>query len=257
MMIVLKNSPCPRLPWTWAFFRAASAWLRLALGAALLFAILESSGCRHGERAELPLHVQAAECDRGTRETIQVEAFALGDTDLESLAYVTGLQSLLFDNPANQFSADGLASLSRLTNLRHLRLRGHGINDAALAQIAKITSLRILNIPQAEVTDAGLAHLAELFNLEQLRIGSPHISLAGIAEIAALPSLKRLHLIDLPVTDEGLQKLAGMKQLESLYIDGGSFSDAAADELFRARPELHVHFNQEHHDRDPSRHSHQ
>jgi hypothetical protein len=222
----------------------------------LVIALVGSSGCRHGEPAEPPLHVQVAEVDRGIRETIQVEAVALGDADLDSLAYVTGLQNLLFDNPHNQFSAAGLASLHRLTKLKHLRLRGHGIDDAALAQIANLSSLRILNVPQAEITDAGIAHLAQLPNLEQLRLGSPHLSIAGIEQIAALPTLKRLHLIDVPVSDEGLQKLSGMMGLESLYIDGGTFSDAAADELFRARPDLHVHFNQEHHDLDPHRHSH-
>jgi hypothetical protein len=222
----------------------------------LLLGLIQASSCSRSEPPELPLHIQVAEVDRGTRETIQVEAVALGDVDLESLAYVAGLQNLLFDNPDSQFSAAGLASLSRLKNLRHLRLRGHGVDDAALTQIAKITSLRILNVPQAEFTDSGIAHLADLPHLEQLRFGSPHISLAGIEQIIALPALKRLHLIDVPVNDEALQKLAGMKGLESLYIDGGAFSDAAADELFRARPDLHVHFNQEHLDRDPHRHSH-
>jgi len=214
------------------------------------------AACVHNAPGEPPLHVQVAEVDRGTRETIQVEATALGDADLESLAFVTGVQNLLLDSPNSQFSASGLANLSRLTNLRHLRIRGHGINDDAIAQIAKISSLRILNLPQGEFTDAGVAHLAELPNLEQLRLGSPHISGMGIKELAALPILKRLHTIDIPIDDEALKILTDMKHLESLYIDGGAFSDTAADELFRARPDLHVHFNQQHHDRDPHRHSH-
>ena len=71
-----------------------------------------------------------------------------------------------------------------------------------------------------------------------------------------LPSLKRLHLIDVPITDAGLAPLAGILQLESLYIDGGDVSDAALDELFRQRPDLHVHLNQQHHDRDPHQHPH-
>src|SRR5204863_9456816 len=101
--------------------------------------------CSRSSPPELPLHAQVAEVDAGTRETILVEKVALGDVDLDSLAFVTGLQNLLFDNPDSQFSAAGLASLRRLTNLKHLRLRGHGIDDAALAQIANIRSLRILN----------------------------------------------------------------------------------------------------------------
>jgi hypothetical protein len=50
--------------------------------------------------------------------------------------------------------------------------------------------------------------------------------------------------------------LASLKQLESLYIDGGQISDAGIDELFRQRPDLHVHLNAAHHDRDPHRHPH-
>jgi hypothetical protein len=256
MTIVSQNSPCPRLPRTWAFCCADNARFPAPFAALLFIALINGSGCSRNQPPELPLHVQIAEVDRGTRETIQIEAVALGDVDLGSLAYVTGLRNLLLDNPNSQFSTTGLASLHRLTNLRHLRLRGHGIDDAALAQIAKITSLRILNVPQAAITDAGIAHLAELPHLEQLRFGSAHISLAGIEQITALPALKRLHLIDVPVDDEALRKLAGMNGLESLYIDGGAFSDAAADELFRTRPDLHAHFNQEHLDRDPNRHSH-
>jgi hypothetical protein len=74
--------------------------------------------------------------------------------------------------------------------------------------------------------------------------------------IRELPALKRLHLIDIPISDKGLAELTAIEQLESLYIDGGDFSDAALDELFRARPGLHVHLNQKHHDRDPRNHEH-
>jgi hypothetical protein len=71
-----------------------------------------------------------------------------------------------------------------------------------------------------------------------------------------LPSLQQLHLIDVPITDEGLRELAQMNQLQSLYVDGGNISDAAWDELFKARRNLHVHVNQQHHDRDPHGHPH-
>jgi hypothetical protein len=71
-----------------------------------------------------------------------------------------------------------------------------------------------------------------------------------------LPALLRLHLIDVPITEDGLRELAKIEQLESLYIDGAQLSDAALDELFRQRPGLHVHINQQHHDRDPHAHAH-
>jgi hypothetical protein len=71
-------------------------------------------------------------------------------------------------------------------------------------------------------------------------------------------SLRWLHLIDIPLTDAALQPIGELRNLESLYLDGARISDAAYDEFFRAHPNLHVHIDQHHHDRDPSRlgHSH-
>src|SRR4051794_24878840 len=131
------------LPWSHALrgttlLRCSASFFVLGAGLDSFFAAWYSRGlflillaaaasCSRSEPREPPLHAQIAEVDLGTRETIQIEAVALGDVDLDSLAYVTGLQTLLFDNPDSQFSATGLASLHRLTNLRHLRLRGHGI----------------------------------------------------------------------------------------------------------------------------------
>ena len=83
-----------------------------------------------------------------------------------------------------------------------------------------------------------------------------YVTDAGMRTLAELPALRRLHLIDVPITDAGLRVLAGREQLESLYIDGAELSEAAYDDLFRQRPGLHVHINQQHHDRDPHGHAH-
>src|SRR5690349_14712635 len=114
MTIVLQNSPCPPSRWTWAFLCAVKPIVRLAAALPLLLNLLQAAGCGRGPHAELPLHVQIAEVDRGTRETIEVEAVALGDADLESLAYVNNVQALLFDNADSEFSAAGLQNLGRL-----------------------------------------------------------------------------------------------------------------------------------------------
>jgi len=111
-------------------------------------------------------------------------------------------------------------------------------------------------LPHATFSDQALAHLRGLAHLEQLRFGSPHVTTAGMQTIADLPALKRLHLINVPITDEALREFAKMEQLESLYLDGANVSDAALDELFQKRPKLHVHLNQQHHDRDPHGHPH-
>jgi hypothetical protein len=74
--------------------------------------------------------------------------------------------------------------------------------------------------------------------------------------IARWPAIRMLHLIDVPITDQGLAELAKIERLQSLYVDGGEMTDAGWDALFKGRPRLHVHVNQQHLDRDPNKHQH-
>ena len=231
---------------------------RAALTLLIAFSL---AGCRpvgksEPTKSEPSLAAQMAAVRAEKSDQIQMEQTPVDDDDLRDLASLTNLRVLLLDHPASRISADGLQYLRSLKDLQHLRLRGGQIDDQALGQIAKLEHLRILNVPQAIFSDAALESLKQLPDLEQLRFGNPHVTNAGMKTLAKLPSLKRLHLIDVPITGEGLRELAQIKQLESLYIDGGDVSDAALDELFRQRPDLHVHLNQQHHDRDPHQHPH-
>lgn len=70
--------------------------------------------------------------------------------------------------------------------------------------------------------------------------------------ISEIQSLTAVHLIDIPVHDEDLLELEKLPQLQSLYIDGGKISDPGWSQLFKARPDLHIHVNNRHHDLDPA-----
>jgi hypothetical protein len=213
------------------------------------------SGCQPAGR-ESSFSSQISAVQAGKSDRILIEHSPLTDNDLAQLADLTALRELLIDHPESTIKAAGIEHLAGLPNLQHLRIRASGIDDEALAAIARLPSLTILNLPQADLTDAGLVPLRDLPNLVQLRFGSPRVTDAGIQTVAQLPGLRRLHLIDVPISPLGLTELARAKQLESLYIDGANLPDAALEELFRQRPDLHVHLDQEHHDRDPHGHAH-
>lgn len=209
------------------------------------------------------LALQIAEVARGASDQILIDTWALGDDDLAPLGKFAkspqsrNLHVLLLDGPGNRLTDAAIAHLTGLTSLEHLRLRDAAIGDAGLAQIAgSLANLRILNLPQAQFGDAGLAELARLARLEQLRFGSRHVTDAGIAQLPGYPALKRVHLIDVPITAAALKTFAAMPQLESLYLDGAQLSDEAFAQLFAARPKLHVHLGQLHHDLDPHKHDH-
>jgi hypothetical protein len=205
--------------------------------------------------AELSLEEQVRAVEAGKTTRIQIEATPFSQLDLPLLQDLDPLTELLLDHPDSKIHAGWF--LVRLPNLTHFRYRGTGIDDLALTIIVfGSPKLQILNIPRGEFTDSGLEELKSLPDLVQLRFGSPHVTDEGMKTIAELPALKRLHLIGVSITDAGLAELAKIERLESLYVDDAKISDAAWEELFRQRPKLHVHINQQHHDRDPHQHEH-
>lgn len=221
----------------------------------ILAALPIIAGCNDSKVSETALASQVTEVRQGRSDRIHIEAQPLGDRDLVSLDEARDLRELLIDHPQSVLTPQGLAQLQSLEKLEHLRIRGP-LADDSLKEICKLQQLRILNLPNGSFSDAGLASLLQLERLKQLRLGSPNISDEGAKTLARLQAINQIHLIDAPITDEGLAALAAIEGLESLYIDGGQFSDAALDKLFREHPKLHVHLNQQHHDRDPQRHEH-
>jgi len=206
--------------------------------------------------SEPTLAEQIASVRAGQSDRIQVEQALLTDDDLRQITRLGPLRELLLDNADSRFTAAGIDEINGLPKLEHLRIRGTGVDDKALSHLSGLESLKILNVPQGTFGDAALVELKRLPNLVQFRFSSPRVTDAGMQTLAELPAIKQLHLINVPITDAGLADLAKIEQLESLYIDGGQFSDAAVEKLFQARPKLHVHLNQTHHDLDPNKDAH-
>ncbi len=163
---------------------------------------------------------------------------------LEALANPLEVRTLFLEAP--QLTPDDYAVLARFPHLEHLRVRGARVDDRAAVHLGRLESLRLLNMPQADLTDAGIEALAQLPRLELLRIGSPRVTSQAAKLLAGMPSLRFLHLIGVPIGDEGLAALHGMAQLESLYLDEVAVSDEAIERLLEAQPALHLHLDQQH-----------
>lgn len=206
--------------------------------------------------SEPTLAEQLAAVVSGKSDKVQLTSTPVDDTICESLLKTPEIAILQFDHAENSLSATGLKGLRSLPSLIHLRIRSGLIDDAAADEISQIKSLVILNIPQTTITRAGLEKLATLPNLVQLRLSSPLLDDEAMDLLATFPKLKRIHFIDLPITDVSLEKFTKLEKLESLYLDGGNFSDAKIEWLVDTRPDLHLHLNQQHHDRDPKKEDH-
>jgi len=176
----------------------------------------------------------------------------LSAAEWESLRGLAGLRELVLQGGvADDSRADVLASLP---DVERLVLRRSPLADAGFASLADCRGLCDLNVPQAACTAAGIRSLAALPNLRSLRLGGPDLIGPEVARaVAALPRLESLHLIDVPIGDEGLAALAGPPGLVNLYLDGAGATAGAWQRYFGARPDVHVHVDQRHHDRDPRR----
>ena len=196
--------------------------------------------------------IAAEEAIPGEIRGLLLADFPVDDAMLTQLAGNDSIRTLCID--AGQVTDDGLDKLIELPNLLHLRLRLSAISDDGLKTIGAMEQLQILNLPQADCTDAGIGHLIALKNLNQLRIGSTRLTNGACEQFARLGSLTSLHTIGIPIQDDGLKRIAAMKNLQSLYIDDSQVTREGWDWLLENRPDLHLHVNQQHLDRDPHRH---
>ncbi len=168
---------------------------------------------------------------------------------LEQLAKAPGAVEVLLD--AGVIDDQGMAIIAaHCKEVEHFRARLSPITDEGAKEIAKLSKLRLINLPHGKVAAAGIGAWQQLSQLNHLRLGGKQIDDAALAEIVKLPELQSLHLIGPSLTDDGLQQLIAAKKLSSFYIDDCPFSEAAWAKLKKARPDLHVHVDQVHPDRN-------
>ncbi len=120
------------------------------------------------------------------------------------------------------------AALGRLPELRFLHAFGPGLDDQAVAGLAKFTSVRTLNIGESSASDAAFASFAALKRLEDLSLmNCPNLTDDGLARlVAGLPALQRISLTGRTGLTSPIEVLARHRpNLESLQIQGPPIDD--------------------------------
>lgn len=127
------------------------------------------------------------------------------------------------------------AGLEALRQLRHLRLDGNPITDAALIHLKPLTKLETLHLGSTKVTGVGLRHLQALPRLRQLHMSSTPLTDVGARDIGTIHSLQTLSLSTTPLTDEGLRQLSGLYRLFSLSISDTKVTEAGRKAFLEAQ----------------------
>jgi hypothetical protein len=191
--------------------------------------------------------------DRQT-DSIEITASVVTDIQFIELAEQGELRRLVLEQGV--ITDASTPTLGTLKKLVLIKLRNCPLTDRAASVFRELESLQFLNVPQAEFSASGLKLLAGHPNLRQLRISGTLVNDDACQLFNELPELRFLHLIGPKITAVGIEHLTKIEKLQSLYIDDCPAPDAAWEVFFKSRPDVHVHLDQHHLDRDPAKHAH-
>lgn len=167
----------------------------------------------------------------------ELTSLILGEMPIgdELFPHLTGLSKLESLNLAYTNVSSGFDQLAHLP-LRDVRLEGcRRLNDESMRQLARIPTLRQLEVQMTPITDAGVQAVAGL-PLEVFWAGG-RVTDAGIQALAGTTTLRHLDLCAGGITDASIRVLASLPNLEVLWLVHCQITDASLD-LIASMPKL-------------------
>ncbi len=149
---------------------------------------------------------------------VALKQLALGEMRIddgvfEYLRHLPKLETLILAYTANRGDVTPLLNLP----LKDVRLEGcRFVGDHSATSLARIPTLRKLEIHMTGLTDAGVAALAAL-PLETLWLG-PRVTDAAMQILGGMPTLRHLDICAHNVSDEGARALSTLPNLEILWL---------------------------------------
>jgi hypothetical protein len=256
-----RNPVCGNqsIPFDWIFCICP----KIILGMVLCVTSISLFGCHFKKEIATDAKEKTKEQDWATQiqalrdgrtDSIEITESVVTDTQFKDLLEQGDLRRLILDQGA--ITAASTPTLGTLKKLVLVKLRNCPLTDKAASVFRELESLQFLNVPQAEFSASGLKALAGHPNLRQLRISGTLLDDDACRLFTELPELRFLHLIGPKITAVGIEHLTKIEKLQSLYIDDCPAPDAAWEVFFKSRPDVHVHLDQHHLDRDPAKHAH-
>lgn len=137
---------------------------------------------------------------------LDLRGSSITDRGLVHLAELTQLETLGLGE--TQITGDGLSVLASMKNLELLRLDGTGVTDQTVTHLATLLAPRTtITLDNTRITDAALAEIAKLESLKWLSLSGNELTGAGLAQLAPLTSLEALVLPVEGITSAGIIRL--------------------------------------------------
>lgn len=163
-------------------------------------------------------------------ERVYLKGATATDAALDEVSKVPSVQALDIDRSA-KITNRGLAALSKMSNLKVLRIDEPAVTDVGLTKVAMMPSLISLQLTSPVVRDSALVGLRHLDHLQHLSLAETAVTGRGLKELVRFPALHTLDLAKTRVTDASLANLAKCTALKELRLDGTHVSLAGLKHL--------------------------
>jgi hypothetical protein len=160
------------------------------------------------------------------------------DADLEALSDLNVKRLVL---GRTSVTSQGLSSLRKLNKLRRLDLTDLRIeNDDGLSFLAADCDLSELSLFGVQVTSGCGERLAKMKSLKELNLSRTLVDDKVMASLAKLPSLESLALSDTAITDAAEVEILQMKRLKELDVALTKITPQCVERMKNTRPGLTI-----------------
>jgi hypothetical protein len=132
----------------------------------------------------------------------------------------------------------GLVSLKTLTRLHTLFL-GSSISDDDIADLAKLKSIKRLDLRGARISDESAQALGDMAQLEELALTDTEVTPTALSALGRLPYLRYLEMSGTSIKPQDLVALSGMVSLQVLSFSSERRLKAADLKPLAELPNLH------------------
>jgi hypothetical protein len=124
-----------------------------------------------------------------------------------------------------------LRLVAQLPRVDRLNLLDADLDVTDVEQLARLETLRWLDLSNTAITDEQLDFLASTPRLEFLLLWGTSITDQGLPHIARLSRLQKLDLSATKITSRGLAQLAELHELLELYVESPGIDEAQVKQL--------------------------
>ena len=142
--------------------------------------------------------------------------------------------------------------LAEFTSLETLKLSNSRVGNVIAKRISSHSRLENLNVKNTEITDEGMIEIAKLTSLKELDLGR-NLGRISDRSIDSILKLKNLTFLDLrgttgidpqtEITLQGVLRLKELKRLREFWLEKSSFNDSEMDILRAAFPNCKLKFD--------------